>query len=258
MSEIMIIQQQKPFKILLIGDNCIDVYQYGSIDRISPEAPVPIFKFSHEERREGMAGNVYNNLTNLNCDVKFVHSESSTKIRLIDTRSKQHIVRIDDDVKCTPILIDNLDFSDYDAVVISDYNKGTVSYEFVEELRNRFYGPIFVDTKKRDLARFEGCIIKINMYEYSQLTSKPSEYTELIVTHGDKGVIWQGHHIKAEPVEVSDVCGAGDTFLSALTYQYLKCSDMKQSIMFANKASSLTVQHFGVYSPNIEEICNET
>ena len=56
------IQQQKQFKILLLGDNCTDVYQYGTVDRISPEAPVPVFKFSHEENRPGMAGNVFENL----------------------------------------------------------------------------------------------------------------------------------------------------------------------------------------------------
>ncbi len=38
---------QKPFQILLIGDSCIDEYQYGTVDRISPEAPVPIFKYIH-------------------------------------------------------------------------------------------------------------------------------------------------------------------------------------------------------------------
>jgi len=55
-------QQLKSFKILLIGDNCLDVYRYGSVDRISPEAPVPVFKFSHEETKPGMAGNVARNL----------------------------------------------------------------------------------------------------------------------------------------------------------------------------------------------------
>ena len=45
-------QQQKKFNILLVGDNCIDCYQYGTIDRISPEAPVPVFKFSRQETKE--------------------------------------------------------------------------------------------------------------------------------------------------------------------------------------------------------------
>ena len=80
----MDIQQQKQFNILLLGDNCIDVYQYGTVDRISPEAPVPVFKFSHEEKRAGMAGNVKNNLISLGADVTFLHGETSTKTRLVD------------------------------------------------------------------------------------------------------------------------------------------------------------------------------
>jgi len=43
MTELNPTQQQKQYKILLIGDNCTDVYQYGTVDRISPEAPVPVF-----------------------------------------------------------------------------------------------------------------------------------------------------------------------------------------------------------------------
>ena len=43
----MVIQQQKKYKILLIGDSCVDEYHYGSTDRISPEAPVPVFKYKN-------------------------------------------------------------------------------------------------------------------------------------------------------------------------------------------------------------------
>ena len=58
-------------------------------------------------------------------------------------------------------------------------------------------------------------------------------------------------------VEVSDVCGAGDTFLSALTYKFLEINDIHQAIMFANKAASITVQKIGNYAPSIEEITND-
>jgi hypothetical protein len=53
---------QKQFNILLLGDSCLDVYQYGTVDRMSPEAPVPVFVPAHEETRPGMASNVYENL----------------------------------------------------------------------------------------------------------------------------------------------------------------------------------------------------
>jgi uncharacterized membrane protein (DUF485 family) len=128
---------------------------------------VPVFKFSHEEQRQGMAGNVRENLEALGCNVTYLHGNTSTKTRLIDLRSKQHIVRIDNDVESTPITFATEIPTIYNAIVISDYNKGTVSYELIEELRQEFAGPIFVDTKKTDLARLEGCIVKINSLENS-------------------------------------------------------------------------------------------
>jgi D-beta-D-heptose 7-phosphate kinase/D-beta-D-heptose 1-phosphate adenosyltransferase len=53
---------------------------------------------------------------------------------------------------------------------------------------------------------------------------------------------------------VSDVTGAGDTFLSALTYGYLQTKNIQQSIKFAIQASEITVRHFGVYAPTLKEI----
>jgi D-beta-D-heptose 7-phosphate kinase/D-beta-D-heptose 1-phosphate adenosyltransferase len=68
---------QRPFKILLIGDSCIDEYQYGTIDRISPEAPVPIFKYIRSEEKPGMVYNVKNNLENLGCQVTLLTRDPS-------------------------------------------------------------------------------------------------------------------------------------------------------------------------------------
>lgn len=252
MTESETTRQPRQFKILLVGDKCIDIYQYGTVDRISPEAPVPVFKYSHQEQRAGMASNVHNNLVTLGCDVDFRTGEKTTKTRLIDIRSHQQIVRIDNDVISNPLRFNHFNTT-YDAVVISDYNKGTVSYDTIEDLR-RLNVPIFIDTKKPDLSKLEGCIIKINALEKSQATSLPSSYTNLIVTQGDKGVMWNGRSFPAKLVEVADVCGAGDTFLAALVYQYLTTNDIQAAILFARDASAITVQHLGVYSPTLEEI----
>jgi sugar/nucleoside kinase (ribokinase family) len=53
---------------------------------------------------------------------------------------------------------------------------------------------------------------------------------------------------------VTDVCGAGDTFLAALAYQFLVTNSMPDAVKFANKAAAITVQHVGVYAPRLEEI----
>jgi D-beta-D-heptose 7-phosphate kinase/D-beta-D-heptose 1-phosphate adenosyltransferase len=240
------------FKILLIGDNCLDVYQYGTIDRLSPEAPVPVFVPTYTEEREGMAGNVFKNLEALGCDVNYLFGETSTKTRLIDSRSRQQIVRIDDDIISAPLVFETEIPQVYDAVVVSDYNKGTVSYELIEELIALSI-PIFIDTKKTDLERFQGAWVKINELEYSKIKS---ECTGLIVTRGAKGasVIHYDIECPAPSVEVSDVTGAGDTFLAALTVEYLKTKDIAQAVKFAVDASAVTVQHLGVYAPTLRDI----
>lgn len=248
-------QQQKQYKILLIGDKCIDVYQYGTVDRLSPEAPVPIFVPSYKEEREGMAGNVYANLKHLGCDVDIICGLASKKTRLVDIRSKQQLMRVDEDATSIPVV--RVDPTGYDAVVISDYDKGVVSYELMEDVIEQSASgtkfPVFIDTKKKDLDRLQGAWVKINELEYSKIKS---DCTGLIVTKGSKGAVVPHHDISlpAPSVEVVDVTGAGDTFLAALTYKWLSTHDIETALLFAIQASSITVQHFGCYAPTLKEI----
>jgi D-beta-D-heptose 7-phosphate kinase/D-beta-D-heptose 1-phosphate adenosyltransferase len=199
-----------------------------------------------------MAANVRENLERLGCDVTFVHGiKTCTKTRVIDSKSKQHLLRIDQDQPSKPIKVNVATLDQYDAIVVSDYNKGSVEYETIEQLRSNYTGPIFVDTKKTDLARLEGCFVKINQLEFEAAKTFP---TELIVTLGKNGVRYKDYVLSAPQVEAFDVCGAGDTFLSALTYEYIRTQDMIQSLEFATTAASITVQHIGVYSPTLQEI----
>lgn len=251
----MTTQQQTKFNILLIGDACEDIYTYGHVNRISPEAPVPVFEPKYTIEREGMGGNVAKNLEALGCTVNFLHGEKSVKNRLIDIRTKQHLVRLDKDIYSEPVVFETDILPGYDAIVVSDYNKGTVSYELLEKLRREFSGPIFVDTKKTDLSVLEGCFIKINELEYSRVTSLPNGVPSgLIVTMGRAGAMYNDELFPAEHVEVTDVCGAGDTFLAALAYKFLDTNSIETAIKFAIKASTVTVQRIGVYAPTLEEI----
>ncbi len=224
---------------------------YGTIDRLSPEAPVPVFVPKYEENRRGMAGNVEENLKALGCDVSLLTLDGGTKTRFIDERSNQHIMRLDQDAKGGPIELATTIPAIYDAVVISDYNKGCISYELVEEILQQFRGPVFIDTKKTDLARFEGAFVKINSLENSLAKTLPSQ---TIVTLGKQGCLYAGETYPAPQVEVADVCGAGDTFLAALVYRYLKTNSVPEALIFANRAAAVTVKHMGVYAPTLKEI----
>ena len=252
MKDFSSIQPRQKYKILLLGDDCIDVYQYGTVNRLSPEAPVPVFTYEYEEQRPGMAANVKVNLEALGCDVSYLHGETSVKTRLIERRSKQHVVRIDNDKISNPIRFETA-IPKYDAIVISDYNKGTIDYELITDLIKTVTVPIFIDTKKTDLAILNGCYIKINQLEASRATSQPHP-SWLITTLGDKGATWNGTTFSAEAAEVADVCGAGDTFLSALAFEFLRTQDIEKSIEFANRAAGISVQHLGCYAPSLEEL----
>jgi D-beta-D-heptose 7-phosphate kinase/D-beta-D-heptose 1-phosphate adenosyltransferase len=242
-------QQLKPLKIILLGDTCVDYYQYGTVDRISPEAPVPVFCPKYVHRMDGMAANVANNLRSLGAEVISHYSEPSEKTRIIDERSKQHLIRIDRDVIGKPISAD-IDCTDADVIVISDYNKGAITYELIDSLR-QFNKPMFIDTKKSDLAKFSGCFLKINDKEFQARTS---DADNLIVTYGGSHVTFNDRIYNVPTVPVFDVCGAGDTFLAALVIRYLRTANMDEAITFAIKAASITVQHVGVYAPTLEEI----
>lgn len=241
--------------VLLIGDSCIDEYKIGTVDRLSPEAPVPVIKLVEEYSIPGMAANVKANLVNLGIDPDFVTNENQIlKTRYIDKRSGQHLLRVDKETFSvswsgrTPYPIDY-----YDAVVISDYNKGFLTYENIEEIISSTKKPIFIDTKKQDLGRFsaENVFVKINEIEFSNLHSYCGH---LIVTLGDRGAMFGTENFPTKKVEVVDVCGCGDTFLAALATQYLFTNDIKKAIMFANVAAGLTVQKQGNYAPSYDEI----
>jgi len=239
------------YKILVLGDDCIDKYQYGVVDRISPEAPVPIFKPVYTETKPGMAANVVKNLKALGCCVDYLHTENCTKTRLIDTRTKQHVLRIDEDVVATSIhTIPELSL--YSAVVISDYCKGTITYELINQIISSSI-PVFIDTRKTDLSCMKNAWVKINELEYNKITTKCNN---LIVTRGEIGSVaeYYNYFSPAKKVAVVDITGAGDTYLAAFTYSMLKNNNILQAMDFANLAASITVQNIGCYAPTLEEI----
>ena len=242
--------QQKQFKILLIGDSCIDEYVYGTCERLNPEAPVPVLKFNRKETTKGMAWNVRENLMSFGMEVFILTNEESIKkTRYIDEKYNQHLLRVDEEPILDPMKYE-LPEDKYDALVISDYDKGFLTTEKIFELVEWFDGPVFIDSKKNRLPK-KSCFVKINDLEYSKL-DKPAK--NLIITRGSKGAEYRGKLYPGEKVDVFDAVGAGDTFLSALVYFYLKYGKIEKSIPYANKAASIAVSHFGTYVLTKEDV----
>lgn len=246
-------------KMLVVGDNCIDRYVYCKIDRISPEAPVLICDELYDKEQPGMAGNVYKNIKSLGINVDFFSPHvTCKKTRFIDVRTKHQVLRVDKDYESSAFGNKNFDepeYNNYDAVVISDYDKGFVSYKKIQKIRDSYTGPIFMDTKKRNLGVFDDIFIKINEKEYNNTQSLPSS-SNLIVTMSQKGCRYLDKIYEAPKVDVFDVTGAGDTFLAALAVKYIETSSITNAIEFANKCAAISVTHQGCYVLTKEDIKN--
>lgn len=237
-------------RILVIGDSCIDKFIYGECNRICPEAPVPVFNPVSSTKNEGMAKNVFNNLKSLapNWDIDFItNSNQIIKTRLVDVKTNQMIVRIDDNDKCNRFT-DLNKLEEYDVVVISDYNKGFLKEEDIKYITEK-YPLTFIDSKKIfgewvNNASF----IKINQPEYEKNKENLLNYKgQLIVTLGEKGVKWDNLiYPPSRQAEVSDLSGAGDTFFASFIYHYLSHKSISKGISFAQDCSLEVIEKKGV------------
>ena len=246
--------------ILIVGDSCIDEFVYGSIFRMSPEAPVPVFQPIKKTSNGGMSKNVYNNLIALGVSSNLItNTEKIVKRRYVDDGHNQMVLRVDTNDECSQIdegirmnICNNHHVgNDFDVIIISDYNKGFLTENDIE-LLCKSNNSVFVDTKK-DLGDwiFEADFIKINDQEYKRnskfiSTNLDKLKDKLIVTRGKHGCEFNNKVFGAEEVVVRDVSGAGDTFLAGLAVEYVRTNDIIKAINFAQECTKIVVQKHGV------------
>jgi len=262
-------------KVLVIGDSCVDEFVYGDIKRISPEAPIPVFVPTHNEKNDGMAKNVSNNVESLECDVKIITNESGiVKRRYVENRSGQMVLRVDEhdwcprintkvlqgisNNKCRPYGLGDT-IEDIDAIIISDYCKGFLEEEDIQHICE-YNRNVFVDTKKQ-LGDWilNADFIKINELEYEKNYESFADenyvgISKLIVTLGSKGCRYNNKIYSVPEVSVKDVSGAGDTFLAGLVVKYVETNDIVESIKFAQKCTTQVVQQKGVAQVKLGEL----
>lgn len=239
-------------KILVIGESCLDVFHYGKCERLCPEAPVPVFNSVETKENGGMAMNVFNNVKVINPNVEILTNSnwrSIKKTRFVEMHSNHMFMRLDEnDSKYGKFSFDKEHLRLYDAVIVSDYNKGFLS---VEDLINisTSHPLTFLDTKKT-LSEWSSnfSYVKINGVEYDKTihTISKKMRDNLIITQGKSGCIFRGKVFQVPLVEVKDVSGAGDTFISALCCEFVKTRDIEASIQFANDCATKVVQKKGV------------
>jgi len=241
-------------KILVIGDSCTDIFRYGKVERLAPEAPVPVIIPERETLTPGMAGNVVRNLEALGAEVDFITNRVEIrKIRYVCSKYNHLLLRVDENDNCEPIsetTIGDVDWSDYDAIIISDYCKGFV-HELDIEYISKQHPLVFLDTKKI-LGKYAHDIncIKINYQEYknnlSIMVADKVIEDKVIVTRGKYGCDFRKVNYPTQEVPVKDISGAGDTFLAGLVYSYVKTKDYEKAITFAQECTTIVVQKSGV------------
>ncbi|WP_448530554.1 bifunctional heptose 7-phosphate kinase/heptose 1-phosphate adenyltransferase [Raineya sp.] len=195
-------------RVLVIGDVMIDSYLWGSVTRISPEAPVPILNVQRREQRLGGAANVALNLQSLGakpilCSVIGSDSEADKFLRLLEicglsaegiTQSmhrittvkhrilaaSQHLLRIDSemdkpiDEEEEEVLWQKIQtlLPQTQAVIFEDYDKGVITPKLIEktiQLARKFHIPTIIDPKKRNFDYYiHSTLFKPNLKELKE------------------------------------------------------------------------------------------
>lgn len=201
-------------RILVAGDVMLDRYWFGDVQRISPEAPVPVVKIDRVEERPGGAANVARNCAALGAQVSLLsvvgaddagctlreqmkaadidaslHEDAalSTTIKLRVIGRQQQLLRIDfENMPTHEVLRAKLDefarrVSDADLVILSDYGKGALSnIRDMMDIARTAGKPVLVDPKGDDYSRYAGAtLLKPNRNELREVVGRWTDDDDL-------------------------------------------------------------------------------
>jgi len=287
-------------RLLVVGDVMLDRYWFGEVSRISPEAPVPVVRIERREERLGGAANVARNAAALGAhcallgvvgadeagaSVEQLLAESSiysylksdpaisTIIKLRVIGRQQQMVRIDfEDAPTEVVLRDKLTqykalLADYDVIVLSDYNKGSLVNVAEMIAAARAMGMlVLVDPKGDDFSPYKGAtLLTPNKSELKrvvgswsseeQLTAKAQalraelDLDALLLTRSEEGMSLytasEVLHMHADAREVFDVSGAGDTVIATLAAMLGAGATLAEALATANRAGGIVVGKLG-------------
>ena len=238
-------------KVLIIGESCLDVFVYGKVNRLEPSAPVPIIQKLQTISNGGMAMNVKNNFSAFGIEAKILTNnnwKSITKTRLVEKKTNHMFLRLDEgDADYGKANLDNVDYGAYDAIVISDYNKGFLTKQQIRIICENS-DLVFLDTKRPlGLWAEKANFIKINNHELKQAEHVSLEMKQnLIVTMGPQGALYRDKAYPVDSTDIKDLSGAWDTFLVGLCVRYWQSKDVEVAIGYANECATKVVQKRGV------------
>lgn len=293
-------------KILVAGDLMMDTYMWGKSERISPEAPVPVVHVTSVENNPGGAANVALNLASLGADTSVVgvvgddsegivlkdllkekgigtdgiisDADRPTTVKARVIAQGHQVVRTDREV--TWVLTDEIEakvmesvssqISEFDAVILQDYNKGFFGKDSLNEVLDIIGNakvPVYVDPKKDNFFDFMKVrLFKPNLSEFESALS--AGYTSdqfeahgqklreklkaeiVMVTRSEKGVsLFTEDGLQTIPTKarkVHDVSGAGDTVIAAFTLADVSKASLEEAAALANLAAGRVCEEVGV------------
>jgi len=242
------------FRVLVVGESCVDRFVYCKIERLSPEAPVPVLIPVETTENKGMSGNVIENLralgVNHNNIIHWYQDTPITKTRYVDKKSNHMFIRVDEGEDLVKE-IDDVNMNQYfDVIIVSDYNKGFLDDSFLKELCT-MGGITILDSKRKLTQDIVDCFDFIKLNEQESINNKElNGLNNVLITLGSKGTMYQDViYPSPNPQETIDVSGAGDTFTSSFILKYYQTKDVKTSIIYANEMSSIVVSKRGVSTP---------
>lgn len=297
-------------RVVVVGDVMLDRYWHGSTTRISPEAPVPIVKVEQDEYRAGGAGNVALNIASLGgrsdlvgligrdeagallrsrltehgVGCRLIEAPAHptiTKLRIISRH--QQLIRLDfeesfavlDSAGVEAAFAGALDSAD--AVVLSDYGKGTLAQvgSLIRLARERSV-PVVVDPKGTDFGRYCGAtVITPNLAEFEAVVGHCADDATLVargealrdaldleavlVTRSERGMTLLARGaapltLPARARDVFDVTGAGDTVVALLGLGLACGQSLAESTLLANVAAGIVVGKLGTATVSPEEL----
>lgn len=253
--------------IAILGDNFIDHYWIGTSIRLSPEAPIPVVKLSEEKVFPGGAGNVCQNLIALGAQGITIYPERpAIKNRLYS--DTHQLARWDEWDEQEELPVDKVKEIVADAVIISDYGKGSITYAVIEAIA-ALNLPTFIDTKRspREFDVIQNPTFFPNQKEFNEHLQDYRIQPSVILKRGADGIqaLEFGKVVQEYPSwakKVVSVCGAGDTVIAAYVYAYttwkLRWDDGEDPIYsalpFANQAAAVVVEKPWTATASIEEI----
>lgn len=206
-------------KVLVVGDLMIDRYLWGKVERISPEAPVPVVEVSKEESRLGGAANVGLNLHSLGAkpylcgamgtdrggaELRTLFAEAlfdtslllidetrktTTKTRVIGNRQQmlrvdwedRHLLSSEIESRLVELIMPRL--AEFDAIIFQDYDKGLLNERIIQTIMrkaNRLKIPTVVDPKFKNFHHFrDAFLFKPNLKELNEAVGTRLEKSDL-------------------------------------------------------------------------------